>query len=65
MNLLEGITQEIKRCQELVKQYELIGPPGKFAAMQITQDIARAERARDSGSLVDQIQALEALKGSC
>ena len=63
MNLLEAITEEIKRCQELLKQYESMGPPGIFGLTSIKQTIERATDARDSGHPVEMLMSIHELRG--
>jgi len=62
MNLLEGITAEIKRCKELEQAYEDVGQPGLFALTMLCKDIAEAEAARDSGDVMRMIPALKELQ---
>jgi len=62
MNLLESVTKEIKRCEELKKVYLNLGISGQFGLIAIIQDIEKAETARDGGDIIEIISALEKLQ---
>ena len=61
MNLQEALVKEVKRNQELLKEYEAI-PEGKFGALMITMDLEKAYHALARGDVVEMAQAYEALK---
>ena len=63
MNIIEGLQEEIKRCNELLIQYQEIGPVGKFAYTMIKAKIANAEKMIALNDTVGMIKALEELKG--
>ena len=61
-NLVDGILTEIDRCNELVKQYEKIGPAGAFGRAAIKADIQEGKDALASGDVVRMVAACKALK---
>ena len=62
MPLGDELPKEIERCQELLAAYTEIGPAGKFAAMLIRGDIARAVKALSEGNVMEMLRAYESLK---
>ncbi len=54
--------EECKRCRELVTEYELIGPVGKFGKFMIEGAIRDGEAALSSGIVVHMLAALQALR---
>lgn len=56
------LPKEIERCQELLVQYDEIGPAGYFGATMIKRDIAAAHKAMMEGSLVEMLRAYNTLK---
>jgi len=64
MNLIEGLQQEIKRVNEIIKEYEnpmLLGT-GFFAATMMKRSIKQAENAIAQMDTVAMIIALKDLK---
>ena len=61
-NLLEAITEEIKRCKELLVAYKKIGKPGLFAIVAINCEIAQAEKVRDNHDTVAMVVSLKKLR---
>lgn len=61
-SLAEALPQEIERCQELLTAYKEIGPPGRFGATMIQNDIKEAIDSLASGDVVRMLRAYEALK---
>jgi len=59
----EDLPIEIERCQELLAVYKEIGPPGQFALLSITEDIAEAHKAMMGQDLPAMIRAYKKLKG--
>ncbi len=59
----DALPKEIARCRELLKEYEAIGPSGRFGHMMITNDIVAAECAQASGDTIGMIQSLHKLRG--
>ena len=64
MNLIEGVQQEMHRCIELLKEYEEIGPAGRFGLAMIKQEIKKAEKTISEGDLIGMLRSYEELK-SC
>ncbi len=62
MNLMEGLTNELKRNKELLKMYEALGPVGNFGAAFIREDILRAEKAIREGDTVAMLRVFTSLK---
>jgi len=62
MNLIEGIQEELKRCQELKTVYEPIGPAGFFGLSVVNQSITKAEKAVASGDVTEMLRAYRDLK---
>ncbi len=60
-NLADGLKNELRRCRELLKEYEKIGPPGAFAAHCIREEIKNGEEAQTSGDVLAMIRAFHAL----
>lgn len=53
----EAFPGELKRCRELLKQYEDLGVPGIFGNLMTSGVIARAEQAQASGDVVAIVRA--------
>lgn len=64
MNLIEGLQEEMNRCRELLKEYEQIGPAGRFGAAMIKAEIKKAENMISSGDTIGMMRSYEELK-SC
>lgn len=63
MNLIEGIQEEMNRVRnELLPQYEAIGPAGMFGVAEIKGAIKQGEQAIASGDPIASLQAYERLK---
>lgn len=62
VTLADALPKEIKRCRDLLKQYEAIGSAGQFGFIMISQDIANAEQAITEGDVVAMLRAYTALK---
>ena len=62
-NIVQGILEEIDRCEVLIGHYEEIGPVGAFGKMMIRRDIDAAKEALGSGDTIAMIASLEALRG--
>lgn len=62
MNLIDGLKQEISRCEGLVKTWEQI-PNGSAGAKMIQIDIAIAKVAIVEGDTVAMIKACASLQG--
>lgn len=58
---MEGLIQELNRCREILKLYEII-PTGLFGVTIIRQNIEFAEKAIVSDDIVGMLQAYEKLK---
>lgn len=63
MNLIEGLQSELKRCRELLKAYDSIGPAGKYGAAYLKRDIKTAEDAISNGDTVAMLRNYKTLKG--
>jgi len=59
----DELPEEIKRCQELLSDYESIGPAGAFGKMAIQATIDLAVEALASGDVAAMCAALVALRG--
>lgn len=59
----DALPKEIERCQELLKDYESIGPSGAFAVKMIKRDIAAAHKAMIEGDLVGMLRVYKTLQG--
>ena len=60
-NLIDGLKNEIKRCEQLLEIYKSI-PQGAFAIIMIKRDIGRAEQALINGDIVEMIKCFKALQ---
>jgi len=60
-NLLETMHEEMDRCRELKKEYDLI-PTGFFGSATIVATIKQAEKAIEEGDPIKMLVALEELK---
>ena len=56
------LPKEIQRCQQLLVDYESIGPAGMFAKAMIKRNIKQAVEALAEGDLVKMIKAYQTLK---
>lgn len=63
VNLADGMIVELARCQELLSQYEGIGPAGQFGAAMIRNTILRAQEASIRGDVVAMLGLYQELKG--
>lgn len=61
-SLPEGLRDEMRRCRELLTQYQEIGSAGAFGASCIQTVITQAEDAQASGDVVYMLLAYEHLK---
>ena len=61
MNLVEGIIDELNRNRELLAVYKEI-PAGAFAAVNLENDIKRAEEALGSGDVIEMLRVYKLLK---
>lgn len=61
MNILEGLQQEIKRNQHLLKVYQEI-PTGAFGAAFIAEDIKKGEKALVSGDIIEMVHICKVLQ---
>jgi hypothetical protein len=61
MNTQEALVKEVKRNQELLKEYEKI-PTGAFGAAMIRLGLDRAYHALARGDAVEMLKAYEAIK---
>jgi len=63
MNLIEGILEEIDRCNDLYECYkELPNGTGEFGAAEIVRKIKFANNAISSGDTAGMVKALDNLK---
>lgn len=62
MNLVEALTTEILRNQELLEAYKNIGPAGTFGATCIKLDIDNAIRVQGQGDVIEMLRIYEVLK---
>jgi len=62
-SLAAAFPKEQERCRMLLKEYQEIGPAGRFAAIMIEASLKEAEEAAMSDDLVRMIRAYESLKG--
>lgn len=58
----DALPKEIQRCQELLVDYESIGPAGAFGVGFIRAHIATALKAIAEGDVVAMLQSYNALK---
>ncbi len=61
MNLVEGVIAELNRNRELLQVYKEI-PAGAFAAINLANDIQRAEAALVSGDAIEMLRVYKLLK---
>ena len=62
-NIISGLIKEIHRNRELLVEYEKI-PTGFFGASVIREKISRAEKAVESGCVVEMVTAYKELQRS-
>jgi hypothetical protein len=62
VNLVEGLLEEIDRCNELAGMYRAIGAAGVFGLSFLEADIKEAKAAIGSGDAVGMLRAYEKLK---
>ena len=62
-NLIEGLTNQLIRANEIKRQYEELGLVGAFGLHFVKQEIERAKKAQSSGDVIEMISAFNALKG--
>ena len=64
MNLIEGLQEEIKRVNEIIKEYEdpMLNGAGMFAASMMKGSVKQAENAIAQIDTVAMLAALEDLK---
>jgi hypothetical protein len=63
MNLISVVHNEIVRVREVMRRYEEIGAPGRFALAMMRASVAAAEAALESGDVIQLIRAREDLAG--
>jgi hypothetical protein len=61
-SLADALPVEIKRCQELLTEYQSLGAVGIFGATMIKQNIEAAVEALSRGDVVEQIRCYNELK---
>ena len=61
-SLADALPAEIKRCQELLTEYQSLGAVGIFGATMIKQSVDAAVEAISSGDVVEQIRCYNELK---
>ena len=64
MDLVEGLAQEIKRCEELLQEYINIGMTGIFATAMLKEELKQAKLAQASGDVVAMIKCYKSLEES-
>jgi hypothetical protein len=64
MNLIEGLQQEIKRVQEMIKDYEdpILNHAGYFASGIMRGSIIKAEKAIAEMDTIEMLKAYNELK---
>ena len=62
-NLMDGLFREMNRCREVLKNYEAVGPVGRFGYALISANIKESEVAIASNDVVRMIAAFKALQG--
>lgn len=62
MNLMEGLLNELERCNELHAEYIAIGPAGAFGAHFIRSEIELAKKRIATGDTIGMMKSYEALK---
>jgi len=60
--MTEELTEELKRCKELLKIYKDVGMTGVFGATILNSKIKRAEEAIECGDEEEMLECLDALK---
>lgn len=63
-SLIEGLMGEMSRNRELMREYDAIGPMGRFGALMIKRDIEDAEKAVAEGDVVQELKMFEKLRGN-
>lgn len=63
-NLMEGLLRELDRNNELLKQYESIGPVGIFGATAIRKDIEDGYKAITESDTVQMVKSFQTLQGN-
>lgn len=61
-SLAKGLQEEIKRCQDLVLEYDKLGAVGQFGKAMIQSKIDAAVKTIIEGDIVGMMQAYEDLK---
>lgn len=61
-HLVEGLLEEITRCEVIRKVYLATGMPGLLAANSIAINIASAQKAIGSGNILKMLQAAKSLQ---
>ena len=61
-NLIEGLQEEMNRCRELLKDYESIGPAGRFGLAMIKAEIKNAESMISQGDTIGMTKSYKELK---
>jgi len=59
----DELPREQARCRELLRQYQSLGPVGKFGYLMIEAVMKRADVAVASGDVIAMIRSLEELRG--
>lgn len=63
-SLAEALPREMARVRdELMPQYQAIGPAGAIALAMMRADLDRAAKAMVSGDVIEMLQVYESLKG--
>lgn len=60
--LADALLGELARVREVLGHYKEIGPPGRFGAAMIEQELRAADSAVMNGDLVGMLRAYNALK---
>ncbi len=61
-NLMDGLLREMNRNREVLKEYEAIGPAGRFGAAMIKQAIANAEKSIADNDVVQMLVCYKTLE---
>lgn len=62
-NLISGLTDEILRVTEIIKEYESMeGGVGMFAASIMNREVERAKKIQAGGDVIEMIATLKTLQ---